>query len=344
MTHPPRTPSPPAPPRRVLLLFLDGVGIGGTDPGVNPFFQARLPVLRDLFPGGLPSLERPRGSGPGARHFPMDATLGVEGLPQSGTGQVALLTGVNAPRVLGRHFGPWPPVRLRPLLEERNLLRQAMDSGARVIFANAYPEGYPASRDRRRVAAPAWAAHAAGLLTRDHRALARREAVASEIVNEGWRRVLGLTGVPRVSPREAGEVLARLTGQADLTFFAHYATDLAGHRGGMAGSVEALERVDAFLGGILDHLPGDGELLVVSDHGNVEDVRGGHTRNPALGIRVGATGDGVADPEDLTGVASTVASLLGRGDPESAGGTGGARGAGGTGGAPAAGGGGKAGD
>jgi 2,3-bisphosphoglycerate-independent phosphoglycerate mutase len=319
VTLPLRPPFPSGPPRRVLLLFLDGVGIGEADPGVNPFFQARLPVLRGLFPGGLPSLERPRGSGPGARHFPVDATLGVEGLPQSGTGQVALLTGVNAPRVLGRHFGPWPPVRLRPLLEERNLLRQAMDSGARVIFANAYPEGYPASRDRRRVAAPAWAADAAGLLTRDHRALARREAVASEIVNDGWRRVLGLTGVPRISPREAGETLARLTAQADLTFFAHYATDLAGHRGGMAGSVEALERVDAFLGGVLDGLPGDGELLLVSDHGNVEDVRGGHTRNPALGIRVGAAMDRGGDPEDLTEVAGTVASLLGHREPGGAG-------------------------
>ncbi len=319
VTPPLRPPSPAGPPQRLLLLFLDGVGIGEADPGVNPFFQARLPVLRGLFPGGLPSLDRPRGSGPGARHFPVDATLGVEGLPQSGTGQVALLTGVNAPRVLGRHFGPWPPVRLRPLLEERNLFRRAMDSGARVIFANAYPEGYPASRDRRRVAAPAWAADAAGLLTRDHRALARREAVASEIVNDGWRRVLGLTGVPRISPREAGETLARLTAQADLTFFAHYATDLAGHRGGMAGSVEALERVDAFLGGVLDGLPGDGELLLVSDHGNVEDVRGGHTRNPALGIRVGATMDPGGDPEDLTGVAGTVAALLGHREPGSAG-------------------------
>jgi 2,3-bisphosphoglycerate-independent phosphoglycerate mutase len=296
---------------RLLLLFLDGVGIGPEDPEVNPFFRADLPVLRSLFSGALPSLDRPGLHGPGARSFPLDATLGVEGLPQSGTGQVSLLTGANAPHLFGRHFGPWPPVRLRPLLAERNLLRVSLDAGARVIFANAYPEGYPGTRDSRRVAAPTLAAHSAGLLTRDHRTLARREAVASEIVNDGWRRVLGHGGVPRVTPREAGEVLARLTTEADLTFFAHYTTDLAGHRGGMAGGIEALERVDAFLGGVLDRLPAGVELLVVSDHGNLEDVRGGHTRNPALGMRVGTAGwVGRPGPAKLTGIAGTVRELL----------------------------------
>ena len=305
--------SPPRP-RRVLLLFLDGVGIGPEDPEVNPFFRARLPVLENLLSGKLPSLDAPAPIGPGTRAFPMDATLGVEGLPQSGTGQISLLTGENAPRLFGSHFGPWPPVRLRPLLEERNLLRQAQGSGARVVFANAYPEGYPGTSDSRRVAAPALAARSAGLLTRDHRALARREAVASEIVNDGWRKVLGHFGVPRVSPWEAGQVLGRMAGEADLTFFAHFTTDLAGHRGGMVGGVEALERVDEFLGGVLERLPGDAELLVVSDHGNLEDVRGGHTRNPALGLRVGSgSADDPPDPFDLTDVRGVVARLLGSG-------------------------------
>lgn len=297
-------------PRRLVVVFLDGVGIGPADPEVNPFFRARLPVLTNLL-GAIPSLEAPAPSGPGGRAFPVDATLGVEGLPQSGTGQIALLTGENAPRLFGGHFGPWPPVRLRPLLAERNILRRALEEGARVVFANAYPEGYPGAHDPRRVAAPALAAHSAGLLTRDHRALARREAVACEIVNDGWRKVLGHFGVPRVSPWEAGQILARLAAGADLTFFAHFTTDLVGHRGGMVGGVEALERVDEFLGGVLHHFPQDAELLLMSDHGNLEDVRGGHTRNPVLGLRVGSGSPGeTADPRDLTEVSGVVARLL----------------------------------
>lgn len=42
--------------RRVLLIFLDGVGIGVKDPRRNPFFDARPPFLMDLLGGTLPSL------------------------------------------------------------------------------------------------------------------------------------------------------------------------------------------------------------------------------------------------------------------------------------------------
>lgn len=290
---------------RIIFLFLDGVGIGPADEEVNPFFTAELPVLRDLLGGALPTWppEVPAEAAPnataGVRLLPLDACLGVDGLPQSGTGQVALLTGLNAPCRFGRHFGPWTPVGLRSLLETENLLVKARDGGARVIFANAYPEGYPGERSSRRVAAPPLAARAAGVLTRHHEALARGEAVASEIVNEGWRRHLGFGDLPRITPTDAGRNLARIAREGDLTLYAHYLTDTAGHRGGMTGAVAALERVDAFLGGILGGLDGDTLLVVASDHGNVEDVRGGHTRNPALGLLtgVGAAAFATGTPE-----------------------------------------------
>ncbi|MDQ2998229.1 MAG: aminotransferase class I/II-fold pyridoxal phosphate-dependent enzyme, partial [Chloroflexota bacterium] len=49
----------------------------------------------------------------------IDATLGVDGLPQSGTGQTALLAGFNAAALHGRHQPHVPPVALRALLAER---------------------------------------------------------------------------------------------------------------------------------------------------------------------------------------------------------------------------------
>ncbi|TVP48244.1 MAG: hypothetical protein EA350_03640 [Gemmatimonadales bacterium] len=296
VAHSPSLPDPAEPPR-ILLLFLDGVGIGPPDPDVNPFCRADLPVLARCLGGGIPTLDGPAPAGSLGRAFPLDATLGVPGLPQSGTGQVALFTGENAPRLFGSHFGPWPPVRLRPLLAERNLLLLAKLAGHGVAFANAYPAGWPGALPTRRHAAPPLAARAAGVLSRDVESLARGEAVASEIVNDGWRRYTGRTDLPRVTPREAGVTLAGIARGSQLTLFAHYQTDHAGHRGGMVGAVSALERVDAFLGGILDGARGGPPLWVVgcSDHGNIEDVRAGHTRNPALGFVVRAGGaDGVA--------------------------------------------------
>ncbi len=309
--------------------------MGPDDPEINPFVQASLPHLRHLLGGELPTHA---GVAPGTeirpapaaqlrvRYAPLDATLGVEGLPQSGTGQVALLTGVNAARRFGRHFGPWPPTSLRPLLASDNLLVRAAALGARVAFANAYPAGWPGSLPTRRHAAPPLAALAAGVLDRELEDLVQGRAVASEIVNDGWSRYTGREDLPRVSAVEAGRTLARLAREQDLTLFAHYSTDGAGHRGGMKGGVDALERVDAFLGGIVQEAlevacaPGAGglHLVVVSDHGNVEDVRGGHTRNPALAFEMRVEAPGGDPPvwalegaSDLTGIAPGVLRLLG---------------------------------
>jgi len=283
------------------------VGIGESDPAVNPFFRAHLPALSALLGGDLPTLGRPQVGAPPGAAFPVAATLDVPGTPQSGTGQAALLTGENAAEIYGGHFGPWTPVRLRPLVEERSVLRRAADAGRSVTFANAYPRGWPGPRGRRRIAGPPLAARGAGVLDRHEEHLATGDAVSSEIVNDGWRRHLGHEGLPEVTPSEAGLHLARIAQRHDLTFWAHYDTDTAGHRGSMEGAVAALERVDHFLAGVLAGLAADTLLLVVSDHGNIEDVRTGHTTNPSLGVAAGTApslvaraADTVRDLRDVT--------------------------------------------
>ncbi|HET9948070.1 MAG TPA: alkaline phosphatase family protein [Longimicrobiales bacterium] len=292
-------------PARVLLVFLDGVGIGPDDPEANPLVRARarIPALQNLTGGSTPTLARPRAEGPLGRAFPLTATLGVPGTPQSGTGQAALLTGENAAALFGRHFGPWTPVALRPLVEERSVLRAAADAGRTVAFANAYPRGWPGPNGGRRLAGPPLAARGAGVLDRHEEALAEGTAVASEITNDGWRERLGHARVPRVTPEEAGANLARIARTADLTLYAHYATDAAGHRRDMAAAVEALVRVDRLLAGLLAELSADTLLLVASDHGNLEDVRGGHTTNPALGIAAGPGAGDAARLADIRDVA-----------------------------------------
>ena len=280
---------------RLLFVFLDGVGIGETDGERNPFARAEIPTLQRVMGGSTPTLSSPRTSGPHGHAFPLDATLGVPGTPQSGTGQAALLTGVNAAVEFGRHFGPWTPVRLRPLVEERSLLRTAREAGLAVAFANAYPRGWPGPRGSRRVAGPPLAARGAGLLDRHEESLAEGSAVSSEILNEGWRRHLGHAWIPEISEDQAGRNLAAISADHDLTLYAHYATDTAGHRGGMDGAVAALERVDRFLGGIVSALPADTTLFITSDHGNLEDITAEHTRNPALGVASGPHSQRLAD-------------------------------------------------
>lgn len=279
---------------------------------MNPFFAAELPRLSELLGGELPSLDTPRVEGPFATAFPFDASLDTEGVGQSGTGQAALLTGVDAARLFGRHFGPWIPVALRPIVEEQSFLRRAVHSGLDVAFANALPRDWPGPRGSRGIAGPPLAARGAGLLDRHEEALTRGDAVSGEFTNRGWVRYLGHTDVPIISAEEAGANLARIAGAHDLTLFAHYATDTAGHEQALVPATHALQRVDRFLGGLLDARTEDLEVLIVSDHGNIEDVRVGHTQNPALGLLLGDTEGLPIDGADLRGVPDLVERLLAR--------------------------------
>lgn len=304
-------------PGRVLLVFLDGVGIGADDAAANPFVAARLPRLREVLGGRLPVRGQLDGAGridaAGATLVAADATLGVAGRPQSGTGQTALLTGINAPREFGRHFGSWVPTALRPRLAAESLLARALRAGRSAAFANAHPiarfglEVFVG----RRPAAPPLAAHAVGLLTRDRDELRQGRAVASSITNERWRADLR-ADVPDVTAARAGRNLAGIAAEHAVTLYAHYDTDAAGHREDLAGAVAALERVDAFLGGVVDALPADALLVVASDHGNVEDVGGGHTLNPVPVIAVGRGRELLAEQvRDLTHVTPALLGLLG---------------------------------
>jgi hypothetical protein len=283
--------------RRVILLFLDGIGIGSSDSETNPFLTANLPTLQ-----GLLDLPNP-GLGPHANDTPygkavvkpLDPLMGMDDLPQSGTGQTALLTGENAAAIYGRHFGPWVPVPLRPLMMQRNVMTRALAQGFSTTFANAYPSGYIQQAWSKRPGGPALAAHGAGLLTRTERELGQGEAVSSEFLNSAWRTRLEMPELPEITVEEAGRNLGRIARPFQLTFFAHFATDTAGHTKALGPAKRALERVDAFLGGLLSAMAPRTLLFLASDHGNIEDITQGHTRNPTFTLVLGPDAKVVAD-------------------------------------------------
>ncbi|HEX6588993.1 MAG TPA: alkaline phosphatase family protein [Longimicrobiales bacterium] len=279
---------------RVLVVFIDGVGVGEPNVSTNPLAAAATPGLDALLEGRRLLANHLPFSGVRASARGLDATLGIDGLPQSGTGQAALLTGMNAAREFGRHFGPYAPTAIRPLIERDSFLAVAARAGRDVAFANAYPESLIAMASRGgRLPLPlrsaiVIAALGSGTLVRHEPELIAGDAIASEITHGGWREGLGRTAVPEISAQQAGRNLAAIARRHDLTLFAHYATDGAGHLQDLGAGIDAWLRVDEFIGGLIDALDDDITLLVVSDHGNLEDVRGQHTRNDALCIVAGA--------------------------------------------------------
>ena len=302
---------------RVLIVFLDGVGVGDDDAATNPLAAAVTPALDALLDGRRLVASALPYSGARASARGLDAVLGVDGLPQSGTGQAALLTGVNAARVFGRHFGPYAPTALRSLIARDSILAVAGRAGRTVTFADAYPAHFVAMASEERPPLPlrasiVVAALGAAVLTRHERELIAGDAVASEITHDGWRDRLGRTDIPEITEAQAGRNLAAIANRYDLTLFAHYATDGAGHLHDMDAGVAAWQRVDAFIGGLVPALDDDVLLAIVSDHGNLEDVRAQHTRNPALCILAGPGHAALAERLDsLTDVAPVLLGVLG---------------------------------
>ena len=291
---------------KVLLLFLDGVGIGRRDPHVNPVFAARLPALRSLFNGDLPSLHARRLASRAATAIPLDPNLGVAGLPQSGTGQTALFTGVNAPKLIGKHFGPYPYSTLKPVLQAQNIFHRLLVAGRRVAFANAFPDRFfeYTRQPRARLTVTTLSCQYAGVPIRTHAELAAGKAVSADITNAAWGS-LGHPHIHPVEPAEAGRRLAQLTRDHDFVLFEYWRTDHAGHSQSMHESIEVLEKFDGFLVGIMEGLDTrDTLLLITSDHGNLEDLSTkSHTRNPVPLVLYGSHHADHARELDATGTA-----------------------------------------
>lgn len=303
---------------RILMLFVDGMGIGVNDSTVNPFVRANLPALRSLLNGEIPSLENQWCQNDIASLIPLDPNLGVDGLPQSGTGQTALFTGVNAPHLIGKHFGPYPYSTLRPVIREKNLFRQMKDLDRSVYFANAYPQRFfDYFKDKQtRLTVTTLSCNYCDMPLHEASDLEKGIAISADITNSAWPK-MGYPHIPEIAPSEAGRRLARLSGEFDFVLFEYWKTDKAGHSENMHDAVESLELFDGMLGGILNSLNMDETLLLItSDHGNIEDMSTKvHTRNSVPAILAGhhhkeAAGMLRKHP-DLTGVTPLLTTFIG---------------------------------
>jgi len=257
------------PPAGILLVLVDGLGLGEPDAGRNPLAVARTRWFR-CFRNQIAVTD-------GCLVVPTDASLGVPGLPQSATGQTSLLTGLNAPLLAGRHIQGFCTPTLTSLLTEHSLFRTFSLQGGRVACANAFPTSI--LQRHRFPSVTTVAARTAGIRLRDLEDLTRGQALHHDFTNH----LLKIRGhsVPPLSAEEAAQRLAEITAAHDLTYYEYIQTDLAGHAQDMDRAVALLEGLDLFVSRLVEHLDLSRHLLVlVSDHGNVEDLgTAGHTWN-----------------------------------------------------------------
>jgi 2,3-bisphosphoglycerate-independent phosphoglycerate mutase len=281
-----------------LLIFVDGLGIGtrgahnplallGAEASPLAVFQDEEPALP--FDGVL---------------VRTDACLGVEGRPQSASGQTTILTGVNAPAALGYHKQGFPNEALRAIIREHSIFLQLRRAGVgAATFANAYTPRFFAARPRW-VSATTTAVEAASLPFRTLEDLRAGRAVYQDFTN---RLVIdaGFDVSPR-TPEDAAEVLARIVSENRFTLYEYFITDRVGHAQDERAALKVLSQLARFVRAVVAGVDlGSTTVILTSDHGNVEDLSiRNHTRNavPTLAWGEGRARvrDSVRDLSDIT--------------------------------------------
>jgi hypothetical protein len=281
---------------RCLMVFVDGLGIGEDDPKVNPLARGHCPFVHELVQN---------------EGIPLDCGLGVPGLPQSATGQTVLLTGLNAPQILGRHEEGFPGRQLRPLIQKHNIFSRLLDAGRRPAFANAYfIEDWTDPRYARMQSVTTVSNLAAFGRVRTMADMESGEAVYQDLTRESLRG-RGYKG-PLTNPHDSGIALREMAARYDFTLFEYFQTDRMAHRGSEADVARVLEQFDAFLVEATRFAEQPGHVfLLVSDHGNIEDCRSlTHTQNPVPLVVRGASDGVFSNATSLLDVFPGICTLL----------------------------------
>lgn len=248
----------------VVLFFIDGLGIGQRGSS-NP-----LDGLPNAAPLAVFENEVPETFLNGIV-VPTDPTLGVEGRPQSASGQTTILTGINAPLTLGYHKQGFPNKALLEILEQHSIFRQLQSTGVGpVTFANAYTSRFFDERPRW-VSATTAAVEAANMTFRTVSDLINDNAVYQDFTN----RILIQRGEPvwEKTPLEAATVLGRIASEHRFTLYEYFITDKIGHAQDMSAAKTTLTELASFIRQFLIKLDlAHTTVILTSDHGNIEDL------------------------------------------------------------------------
>lgn len=248
----------------VLFFFIDGLGVGRRDEtnplafakNVEPLAHFQNEKTEIIFDGVL---------------IMTDARLGIEGRPQSASGQTTILTGVNAPELLGFHKQGFPNQILREVIKENSVFLKLKRCNIEPnVFANAYTPQFFQTKPRWK-SATTCALEAADLPFRRLPDLLGRTAVFHDFTNQSL--IERGFDVPIFSPSEAGEILAELTRTHRFTLYEHFLTDKIGHARDFEKAAAHLPLLAEFVRETLQKIDLETTTVILtSDHGNIEDL------------------------------------------------------------------------
>jgi len=289
----------------VLLFFIDGLGIGERNEH-NP-----LAVISDVEPLAYLKHETKRSIFADGVMIPTDARLGIDGRPQSASGQTTILTGINASAKIGYHKQGFPNEALRQILQNHSIFKKLFQKNIKeLVFANAYTPQFFQSTPRWK-SATTLAVEAANLPFRNLSDLVNRRALFHDFTNQ----LLKEKGfeVPIFSAKEAAKILSDLVESHQFVLYEYFITDKIGHAQDFQKAKEYLPRLAELIRELLQKVNLEKTTVILtSDHGNIEDLSiRNHTLNDVPTVVWGRNKLKVAKKiKNLTDITPTILELL----------------------------------
>lgn len=248
----------------ILLIFIDGLGIGKRE-AANPFHELPEAAPLGIFQNETPDLPF------GGIFISTDPRLGIEGRPQSASGQTTILTGINIPQTLGYHKQGFPNAAMREILDEHSIFLQLENLNIEPnAFANAYTPQFFESEPRWKSATTV-AVEATTMRFRTLEDLKSGAAVFHDFTN--LLLIERDFKIAELSPDAAGKILADIASKHRFTLYEHFITDKLGHDQNLELSRLHLPRLAKFVLSVLENVDlTETTVLLTSDHGNIEDL------------------------------------------------------------------------
>jgi len=272
---------------KIIYLFIDGIGLGKNDPDTNPFARYARSFL-SVLAGKSSDLV-------GMTAVETDAQMGIPGLPQSATGQTALWTGINAPRLLGHHMTGFPGPTLVRTIHDHSIIKIFVDQEKKATLLNAYSLTYFSRiiENPRLTSASTHVQLASGQAPFTLDDLKAGRGLYTDITNEFLPQLhpeLNGAEFPVIPAFQRGIDLVRMSEPYDFVTFEYFLTDKAGHDQSFSFAAKTIRTVEEFVAGILSEMDHSRTLLILtSDHGNLEDLgTKTHTENPVVTFAFGS--------------------------------------------------------
>jgi len=262
--------------KSIILIFIDGLGLGSDDPATNPCLDSHIHIFS--------SYKKNKEKFPVWRNgwcLPTDATLGIKGLPQSATGTATLLTGINCAKEVKKHVPGFPTNNLIEIIRRESILKKVNQQNLGSTFINAYRPLFFKLKEKTkwRLSTTTVANLAAGNSFYPLEDLKKRKCIYHDYTNKhlikrGFK-------VPVFSSSEAAEILTETSREYNFVLYEYFLTDRAGHAQDMQKAVQVLIQIENLIINLIDLINFKDSLLIVSsDHGNIEDLSvKTHTRN-----------------------------------------------------------------